>query len=35
MGDGSCLFNAISLGIENCTDKSQELRETVAMMILS
>lgn len=33
--DGSCLFNAITLGLEDRVDKSDELRGTVAAIILS
>lgn len=33
--DGSCLFNAITLALENCVDKALEVRQVVASIILS
>lgn len=33
--DGSCLFNAVSLAVENTIEISDKLREIVASIILS
>ena len=33
--DGSCLFNSITLALENTVEKSEDLRNTVAAYILS
>ena len=34
-GNGSCLFNSITLAMENTTDKAQETRDMVSSIIKS